>query len=94
MGQAQYWDQAQYHAHTGGSGCRLTMILTQAPAETVLAMNPMAGNPALYAYATQSSNLSADIPLFGICLSHQLLALASGAKMVKMKSVTTTATIL
>lgn len=75
-------------------GCRLTVVPAQTPAETVLAMNPDGiflangpGDPAPcdYAIAAIQTFLTTDIPLFGICLGHQLLALASGAKTVKMK---------
>lgn len=75
-------------------GCRLTVVPAQTPAETVLAMNPDGiflangpGDPAPcdYASAAIQTFLTTDIPLFGICLGHQLLALASGAKTVKMK---------
>lgn len=75
-------------------GCRLTVVPAQTPAETVLAMNPdgifLANGPGDpvpcdYAIAAIQTFLTTDIPLFGICLGHQLLALASGAKTVKMK---------
>ncbi|WP_102135082.1 glutamine-hydrolyzing carbamoyl-phosphate synthase small subunit [Candidatus Doolittlea endobia] len=75
-------------------GCRLTVVPAQTPAETVLSMNPDGiflangpGDPAPcdYAIAAIQIFLTTDIPLFGICLGHQLLALASGAKSVKMK---------
>lgn len=75
-------------------GCRLTVVPAQTPAETVLAMNPDGiflangpGDPAPcdYAIAAIQTFLTTEIPLFGICLGHQLLALASGAKTVKMK---------
>lgn len=75
-------------------GCRLTVVPAQTSAETVLAMNPDGifltngpGDPAPcdYAITAIQTFLTTDIPLFGICLGHQLLALASGAKTVKMK---------
>ncbi|OZI14622.1 carbamoyl-phosphate synthase small subunit [Sodalis-like symbiont of Philaenus spumarius] len=75
-------------------GCRLTVVLAQTPAETVLAMNsdgiflangPGDTAPCDYAIAAIQTFLTTDIPLFGICLGHQQLALASGAKTVKMK---------
>ncbi|OZI14002.1 carbamoyl-phosphate synthase small subunit [Sodalis-like symbiont of Philaenus spumarius] len=75
-------------------GCRLTVVPAQTPAETVLAMNPdgifLANGPGDtapcdYAIAAIQTFLTTDIPLFGICLGHQQLALASGAKTVKMK---------
>lgn len=74
-------------------GCRLTVVPAQTPAEQVLAMNPDGiflsngpGDPAPCDYAIKAIEtfLTTDIPVFGICLGHQLLALASGAKTVKM----------
>lgn len=75
-------------------GCRLTVVPAQTPAEEVLKMAPDGiflsngpGDPAPCDYAVDAirSFLKTDIPLFGICLGHQLLALASGAKTIKMK---------
>lgn len=75
-------------------GCRLTVVPAKTPAETVLAMNPDGiflsngpGDPEPCDYAIEAIQafLKTDIPVFGICLGHQLLALASGAKTVKMK---------
>jgi len=75
-------------------GCKLTVVPAQTPAETVLAMKPDGiflsngpGDPEPCDYAIQAIQtiLETDIPVFGICLGHQLLALASGAKTVKMK---------
>lgn len=75
-------------------GCDLTVVPAQTPAADVLAMNPDGiflsngpGDPAPcdYAIAAIKSFLETDIPIFGICLGHQLLALASGAKTIKMK---------
>ncbi len=74
-------------------GCRLTVVPAQTPAEQVLALNPDGiflsngpGDPAPCDYAIKAIEtfLTTDIPVFGICLGHQLLALASGAKTVKM----------
>lgn len=75
-------------------GCRLTIVPAQTPAEDVLKLNPDGiflsngpgdPEPCDYAIAAIKRFLETDIPVFGICLGHQLLALASGAKTVKMK---------
>lgn len=75
-------------------GCRLTVVPAQTPAAEVLALNPDGiflsngpgdPEPCDYAITAISELLETDIPVFGICLGHQLLALASGAKTVKMK---------
>lgn len=75
-------------------GCRLTVVPAQTSAEEVLKLNPDGvflsngpGDPEPCDYAITAINrlLETNIPLFGICLGHQLLALASGAKTVKMK---------
>jgi len=74
-------------------GCRLTVVPAQTPAAEVLALNPDGvflsngpGDPEPCDYAIEAIKaiLETDIPVFGICLGHQLLALASGAKTVKM----------
>ncbi len=75
-------------------GCKLTVVPAQTPAAEVLAMNPDGvflsngpGDPEPCTYAIDAIQqiLETDIPVFGICLGHQLLALASGAKTMKMK---------
>lgn len=75
-------------------GCDLTVVPAQTPAKDVLAMNPDGiflsngpGDPEPCDYAIKAIQdiLETDIPVFGICLGHQLLALASGAKSIKMK---------
>jgi carbamoyl-phosphate synthase small subunit len=75
-------------------GCRLTVVPAQTSAEQVLALNPDGiflsngpGDPAPcdYAIAAIKTFLERKTPLFGICLGHQLLALAAGAKTLKMK---------
>lgn len=75
-------------------GCRLTVVPAKTSAEEVLKMNPDGiflsngpGDPAPCDYAIDAIEkfLETSVPVFGICLGHQLLALASGAKTVKMK---------
>ncbi len=77
------------------SGCRMTVVPAQTPAEQVVAMNPDGvflsngpgdPEPCDYAIAAIAALLETDLPIFGICLGHQLLALASGARTVKMKT--------
>ncbi|KFE58077.1 glutamine-hydrolyzing carbamoyl-phosphate synthase small subunit [Pseudomonas syringae] len=74
-------------------GCRITVVPAQTPASEVLALKPDGvflsngpGDPEPCDYAIKAIKevLETDIPVFGICLGHQLLALASGAKTVKM----------
>ena len=74
-------------------GCRITVLPAQAPASEALALKPDGiflangpGDPEPCDYAIKAIQevLETDIPVFGICLGHQLLALASGAKTVKM----------
>lgn len=75
-------------------GCRLTVVPAQTPAAEVLAMNPDGvflsngpGDPEPCTYAIEAIQeiLQTDVPVFGICLGHQLLGLASGASTMKMK---------
>jgi carbamoyl-phosphate synthase small subunit len=75
-------------------GCRMTVVPAQTPAARALALNPDGiflsngpGDPEPCEYAIEATRefLAADLPLFGICLGHQLLGLACGAKTVKMK---------
>ncbi|WP_373280402.1 carbamoyl phosphate synthase small subunit [Methylogaea oryzae] len=75
-------------------GCRLTVVPAQTSAEEVLALQPDGvflsngpGDPEPCDYAIRAIQvfLERKIPTFGICLGHQLLCLASGAKTVKMK---------
>jgi len=76
------------------AGCRVTVVRAQTPAAEVLAMTPDGvflangpGDPEPCTYAVEAARevMAAGVPLFGICLGHQLLGLASGAKTVKMK---------
>ena len=75
-------------------GCRLTVVPAQTPAAQVLALDPDGiflsngpgdPEPCTYAIEAITAILETDIPVFGICLGHQLLGLASGAATVKMK---------
>ncbi|MEY3974606.1 MAG: carbamoyl-phosphate synthase, small subunit [Pseudomonadota bacterium] len=75
-------------------GCRITVVPAKTPAEQVLALAPDGvflsngpGDPAPcdYAIAAIRAFLDQRIPTFGICLGHQLMALAVGAKTLKMK---------
>ena len=75
-------------------GCRITVVPATTSAATVLAMNPDGvflsngpGDPEPCTYAIEAIKtlLAHKVPVFGICLGHQLLALASGAKTEKMK---------
>jgi carbamoyl-phosphate synthase small subunit len=75
-------------------GCRVTVVPAETPAEEVLALKPDGiflsngpgdPEPCDYAIAAIRRFLETDIPIFGICLGHQLLGLASGARTVKMK---------
>ncbi|MFI8716530.1 glutamine-hydrolyzing carbamoyl-phosphate synthase small subunit [Stenotrophomonas sp. NPDC077464] len=74
-------------------GCDITVVPAQTPAAEVLAMNPDGvflsngpGDPEPCDYAIEAIKVFLDkqLPVFGICLGHQLLALASGARTVKM----------
>ncbi|MBY6206551.1 MULTISPECIES: glutamine-hydrolyzing carbamoyl-phosphate synthase small subunit [Halomonas] len=74
-------------------GCKLTVVPAQTPAAEVLAMKPDGvflsngpGDPEPCDYAIEAIReiLTTQVPVFGICLGHQLLALASGAATVKM----------
>ena len=76
-------------------GCRLTVVPAQTPASEVLALNPHGvflsngpGDPEPCDYAIDAIRdiVAARMPTFGICLGHQLLALASGAKTMKMST--------
>ncbi len=75
-------------------GCAVTVVPAQTPASDILAMQPDGvflsngpGDPEPCDYAIEAIQtlLEKQLPIFGICLGHQLLALASGAKTLKMK---------
>jgi carbamoyl-phosphate synthase small subunit len=75
-------------------GCRLTVVPAKTPAADVLAMKPDGvflsngpgdPEPCDYAITAIKEIVDTGLPVFGICLGHQLLALASGAKTMKMK---------
>jgi carbamoyl-phosphate synthase small subunit len=76
-------------------GCELTVVPAQTPAADVLAMQPDGvflsngpgdPEPCDYAISAVQDIIAAGIPVFGICLGHQILSLASGAKTMKMKT--------
>ena len=75
-------------------GCRLTVVPARTPAAEVVALQPHGvflsngpGDPQACGYAIDAIRelLAAEVPIFGICLGHQLLGLACGARTVKMK---------
>jgi carbamoyl-phosphate synthase small subunit len=75
-------------------GCRLTVVPAQTPAAEVMKLNPDGvflsngpgdPEPCDYAIAAIREIVETGMPVFGICLGHQLLSLASGAQTVKMK---------
>ena len=76
------------------AGCEVTVVPAMTPAEEVLSLHPEGvflsngpGDPEPCDYAIRAIQrfLQQDLPLFGICLGHQLLGLAAGAKTLKMK---------
>ncbi len=75
-------------------GCHITLVPAETPAADVLALNPDGvvlsngpGDPAACHYAINAAKIlmEADVPLLGICLGFQILALAAGARVEKMK---------
>jgi carbamoyl-phosphate synthase small subunit len=75
-------------------GCRMTVVPAQTSAKDVLSVNPDGvflsngpGDPEPCEYAIKATRdlLETDVPVFGICLGHQILGLAAGARTVKMK---------
>ena len=76
-------------------GCRITVVPAQTPAADVLALKPDGvflangpGDPEPCTYAIEAARefLARKLPLFGICLGHQILGLAAGAKTLKMST--------
>lgn len=76
-------------------GCKVTVVPATTSAEQVLALNPDGvflsngpGDPSACDYAIDATKtlLEKQLPIFGICLGHQLLGLAAGAKSIKMKT--------
>lgn len=74
-------------------GCKLTVVPAKTPAAEVLALNPDGvflsngpgdPQPCDYAIAAAQTIIESGVPTFGICLGHQIMALASGAKTFKM----------
>ncbi len=75
-------------------GCRVTVVPAKTAADAVLALKPdgvLLSNgpgdpePCTYAIATAKALIAARVPTFGICLGHQILGLAAGARTLKMK---------
>jgi len=75
-------------------GCRMTVVPAQTSAEEALALEPDGiflsngpgdPEPCDYAIAATRALLETDLPVFGICLGHQILGLAAGGRTVKMK---------
>ncbi|MDP3675821.1 MAG: glutamine-hydrolyzing carbamoyl-phosphate synthase small subunit [Novosphingobium sp.] len=76
------------------AGARVTVVPAETPLETILALNPAGvflsngpGDPAAtgaYAVPVIAGLLERDVPMFGICLGHQMLGIAAGAKTTKM----------
>lgn len=76
-------------------GCKVTLVPSTTKAEDVLALNPDGvflangpGDPQAVEYAIETARVILDkkVPLFGICLGHQIMGLALGAKTLKMKA--------
>lgn len=76
-----------------GEGCKVTVVTAKTSAEDILAMKPDGvflsngpGDPEPCDYAIEATRqiVEAGVPTFGICLGHQIMALASGAKTFKM----------
>lgn len=76
-------------------GCKITLVPSTTTAQEVLGLNPDGvflangpGDPSAVGYAIDTAKVILDkkIPLFGICLGHQIMGLALGAKTIKMKA--------
>jgi carbamoyl-phosphate synthase small subunit len=77
-----------------GAGCRVTVVPATMPAKDVLALSPDGiflsngpGDPAAVIYAIEATRelVDSDLPIFGICLGHQILGLAFGGTTHKLK---------
>lgn len=75
-------------------GCRITVLPARTPVDEILALQPDGvflsngpgdPEPCDYAIASTKALLEKEVPIFGVCMGHQLLGLASGAKTIKMK---------
>jgi carbamoyl-phosphate synthase small subunit len=88
-----YGIKAQLIRELGNRGCKVTVVPADYPAEKVLALKPDGvflsngpGDPSLATYAVKNvKDLLGKIPVFGVCMGHQILALALGAKTYKLK---------
>ncbi len=88
-----YGVKAQLLRDLASRGCDLTVVPADYPAEKVLALKPNGvflsngpGDPTLATYAVQNVKaLLGKLPIFGVCMGHQVLAMAVGAKTYKLK---------
>ena len=86
--------QAEHSAHAARESCRVTVVPAETSAEDVLAMKPDGvflsngpgdPEPVTYAQSRTSASMMGKVPMFGICLGHQLIGLALGGKTYKLK---------
>ena len=88
-----YGIKGQLLVDLAARGCDVTVVPADYPAEKVLAMKPQGvflsngpGDPSLAQYAVKNVQmLLGKVPLFGVCMGHQVLAMALGAKTYKLK---------